>query len=147
MATYKLTRADRFAVRRVVLALVLVLVAAPVGAYEDLEATAIEPQFPQQQSAGDLLRTCASSRLTASGRERRRYCAGFVSGVEEAVRLLGMGRAKDMRLGTPDDVTAATLADAFMRYGASHDNQLAEPAAGVVLYALAEAYPCVDGGP
>ena len=51
----------------------------------------MEPQFPQQQSAGDLLRACASSRLTSTGRERRRYCAGFVSGVEEAVRMLGSG--------------------------------------------------------
>ena len=142
MSSYRCTRVDR-AIRRALIALPLALVVATAQAHE---AEATEPQFPQQQSAGDLLRACASSRLTASGRERRRYCAGFVSGVEEAVRLLGMGQAAGLRLCTPDDVTAATLADAFVRYGASHDSQLAEPAAGVVLYALAEAYPCVDGG-
>jgi hypothetical protein len=129
----------RAAVRPALFALALLLVAAPAQAHE---ATATEPEFPQQQSAGDLLRACASSRLTAAGRERRRYCAGFVSGVEEAVRLLGLGKAAGLRLCTPADVTAATLADAFVRYGASHETQLAEPAAGVVLYALAEAYPC-----
>ena len=37
-----------------------------------------------------MLMACASSGLSRIGRERRRYCAGFVSGVEEAVRLLRM---------------------------------------------------------
>lgn len=132
----------RAAVRRALPVLALALAALAADAHEVPEATALEPEFPQQQSAGDLLRACASSRLTAAGRERRRYCAGFVSGVEEAVRLLGMGKAAGLRLCTPSNVTAATLADAFVRYGASHESRLDEPAAGIVLYALAEAYPC-----
>ena len=41
---------------------------------------------PQQLSARGLLKACASSAMTGPGRERRRYCDGFVSGVEEAIR-------------------------------------------------------------
>ncbi|MEJ2323004.1 MAG: Rap1a/Tai family immunity protein [Gammaproteobacteria bacterium] len=104
----------------------------------------MEPQFPQQQTARDLLRACASSRLTATGRERRRYCAGFVSGVEEAIRLLNLSGRSRFRLCTPEDVTAWALADAFVRYGASHEGELDDPAASVVHHALTLAYPCGD---
>ena len=130
--------------RRVMVASALLLAAAPVSA--DEPPRPMEPQFPQQQSARDLLTACASSRMTSTGRERRRYCSGFVSGVEEAVRLLGSGQAAGVSLCTPADVTATALADAFLRYGASHEGELDEPAAGVVLYALAAAYPCPGGG-
>lgn len=104
----------------------------------------MEPQFPQQQSAGDLLRACASSRLTSTGRERRRYCAGFVSGVEEAIRLLGPSGQSGPRICTPPDVTASALAEAFVKYGATHKGELDDPAAAVVQHALASAYPCND---
>lgn len=137
---------ERAAFRLAAPALVLVLFAWPAQAHEEPAATAMEPQFPQRQSAAELLRACASSRLTAAGRERLRYCAGFISGVEEAVRLLGLGRAADVSLCTPNDVTASQLADAFVRYGARHGGQLEDPAAGVVVYALAEAYPCAEAG-
>jgi hypothetical protein len=102
----------------------------------------IESQFPQQQSAGDLLRYCAASRLTGTGRERRRYCAGFVSGVEEAMRLLQSSGLSSRRVCSPSNVTAATLADVYVKYGANHKGELKDPAAEVVLYALEEAYPC-----
>ena len=108
--------------------------------YIDAQEQGMEPQFPQQQSAGDLLRACASSRLTSTGRERRRYCAGFVSGVEEAVRLLGSGEQRG--ICTPPDVTASALAEAFVNYGATHEGELRDPAAAVVQHALATAYPC-----
>jgi len=102
----------------------------------------MEPQFPQQQSAGYLLNACASSRLTSVGRERRRYCAGFVSGVEETMRHLNLSGKSELRLCTPGSVTASALADAFVKYGAGHEGELKAPAAEVVLHALAEAYPC-----
>ena len=108
------------------------------------EGEAMEPQFPQQQTARDLLRACASSRLTATGRERRRYCAGFVSGVEEAIRLLNLGGKSRFRLCTPDDISTTALADAFLSYGASHEAELDDPAASVVHHALTLAYPCGD---
>ena len=92
-------------------------------------------------TAGDLLRTCAASRLTATGRERRRYCAGFVSGVEEAIRLFNPGD-KALTVCTAPDITASALATAFVQYGASHEGELKDPAAAVVQHALAEAYHC-----
>jgi hypothetical protein len=106
------------------------------------EAEPMEPQFPQQQSARDLLMACASSRLTGTGRERRRYCAGFVSGVEEAERVLHPGGEVARTFCTPPDVSASALAAAFVRYGAEHDAELDRPAALVVLRALQQAYPC-----
>ena len=117
----------------------LLLASASLAAQEE---EIMELQFPQQQSAGDLLRACASSRLTSTGRERRRYCAGFVSGVEEAIRLLGPGGHKG--ICTPPDVTASALARAFVNYGATHEGELRDPAAAVVQDALASAYPCSE---
>ena len=118
--------------------LTLLMSASSLAAQEE----EMEPQFPQQQNAGDLLRACASSRLTSTGRERRRYCAGFVSGVEEAIRLLGPGGQKG--ICTPPDVTASALAKAFVKYGATHEGELRDPAAAVVQDALASAYPCSE---
>lgn len=130
------------ALRRALVALALLLAAAPAAAQEK----PMEPQFPQQQSARDLLVACASSRLTSTGRERRRYCAGFVSGVEEAERVLHPGGAAARQFCTPSNVSASALADAFVRYGAEHDDELGRPAAQVVLQALKQAYPCGESG-
>lgn len=127
--------------RGAVVALPLLLAATPTMAQE---AEPMEPQFPQQQSARDLLLTCASSRLTGTGRERRRYCAGFVSGVEEAERVLHPGGEVARSFCTPPDVSASDLATAFVRYGAEHDDELDRPAAQVVLRALQRSYPCED---
>ena len=120
------------------------LLLASAGSLAAQEEAMLELQFPQQQSAGDLLRACASSRLTSTGRERRRYCAGFVSGVEEAIRLLGPSGQSGMRICTPPDVTASALARAFVNYGATHEGELRDPAAAVVQDALASAYPCSE---
>lgn len=46
-----------------------------------------QPIFPQQLTARDLLTYCSSSSLTDLGRMRQRYCWGFISGVEETIRL------------------------------------------------------------
>ena len=105
-------------------------------------------EFPQQQNAGDMLLACASSRLSRIGRERRRYCAGFVSGVEEAVRLLHRGEphigSANTRICTPEDISAGELADVFVSYGANHEGELPDPAALVVLHALQSAFPCPE---
>ena len=105
-------------------------------------ANEAEPEFPQQQSAGDMLMACASSGLSRIGRERRRYCAGFVSGVEEAVRLLRMDDQTSVRICTPAGITASQLAEAYITYGATHKGELPDPAALVVLHALQATYPC-----
>jgi hypothetical protein len=125
----------------IVSATTLLITLAPlVGAHTQEDE--MEPQFPQKQNAGDLLRTCASSRLTATGRVRSRYCAGFVSGVEEAVRLLQKDGKIERKVCTPPDITAAALADAYVKYGVSHKGELPDTAVEVVLHALADAYPC-----
>ena len=130
---------DRVSIRVGGVALVLALAATAASAQEYRK---MEPQFPQQQTAGELLRACASSRLTGTGRERRRYCDGFVSGVEEAERVLHPGGESQRTFCTPARVTASDLAAAFVRYGAEHENELSEPAARVVLRSLEQAWPC-----
>lgn len=98
--------------------------------------------FPQQLSARDLLVHCASSSLTDRGRERQRYCAGFVSGVEEATRLLGTSAGPPVRLCIPDRATARQFREAFVRHAGRRGADLERPAALVVVEALREAYPC-----
>jgi hypothetical protein len=122
-------------------ATVLLMTLAPlVGAHTPEDV--LEPQFPQKQNAGDLLRACTASRLRGTGRVRSRYCAGFVSGVEEAVRLLQMHGKIEHRVCTPPDISASALADVYVKYGTSHKGELPDPAVEVVLHALADAYPC-----
>lgn len=98
--------------------------------------------YPQQMSAKDLLQTCAASKLTGVGRERRRYCYGFVSGVEEGARLLVGQSGLAPSVCAPAEITARSLADIFVHYAAGHGSDLSRPAAGVVLNALSAAYPC-----
>ena len=121
-------------------ATLLMTLAPLVGAHKQEDA--MEPQFPQKQNAGDLLRACAASPLSGTGRVRSRYCAGFVSGVEEAVRLLQLHGKIERRVCTPPDISASALADVYVKYGTSHKGELPDPAVEVVLHALADAYPC-----
>ena len=99
--------------------------------------------FPQQLSARELLVSCASSSLTDTGRQRRRYCAGFISGVEEAVRLVpGASPAGPAGFCVPPRTTSTQLRNAYIRYGGRPRTDLDRPAAMVVIEALQEAYPC-----
>ena len=83
------------------------------GALAEEPTPGDEPVFPQRLSARDLLYACNASALTGVGRERRRYCAGFISGVEEAARLLraGSGQGAYQRSCMPADVSSRRLAD------------------------------------
>ena len=125
--------------QNLILSLILL---SPMAVAEESQHEEMEPQFPQQQSAGEMLRACASSRLTSVGRERRRYCAGFVSGVEETLRLLHLTGKSDLRLCTPGKITASALADVYISYGARHKGELQDSAAAVVVHALESAFPC-----
>jgi len=100
--------------------------------------------FPQQLTAQELLYACASSSLTRVGRERKKFCAGFVSGVEEAIRLLHttQGPQGTAKVCAPANATAANFADAYIHH-ASKRTDLSSPAAAVVADALQSAYPCV----
>ena len=100
--------------------------------------------FLQQLSAVDLLNVCASSALTNKGRERRTYCAGFISGVEEATRLHAVNwkdGASDI-ICPPDNLTARTLAEVYIQYASGNRRSLGRPAAAVAFDALVDAFPC-----
>jgi len=70
-------------------------------------------EFPQQQTARDLLTACASSSISNLGRARRKYCAGFISGVEEAIRYKSQLLETENRICPITDITSQQLADAF----------------------------------
>lgn len=121
-------------------ALAASILACAVSAQD--QATDTLTYFPQQLSARDLLVHCASSSLTDRGRERRRYCSGFVSGVEEATRLLGTAAGPPVPLCIPARATARDFREAFIHYGGRRGADLDRPAALVAVEALREAYPC-----
>jgi hypothetical protein len=104
----------------------------------------LEDTFPQQLTARDLLQACASSYLTARGRGLRKYCSGFVSGVEESVRLLSHSGSVAPGVGScvPKGKTASHFVDVFVKFASGPAVDLQQPAARVVMAALAAAFPC-----
>ena len=56
-----------------------------------------EQYFPKKLTAHQLLNLCAASSLTSGGRNRKRFCTGFVSGVEETLRLLRIRSSTEVR--------------------------------------------------
>lgn len=101
-----------------------------------------EPVFPQQMSAKDLRVACASSALTQVGQKRRRYCTGFISGVEEGVRVLQLQHRTEPSICLPESVSGRDLTEVFLRHAAAEPSRLGQPAASVVIDALANSYPC-----
>jgi hypothetical protein len=122
--------------------LVFVVLLAPVLSVAQESPVAPEELYPQQMSAEELLVACNSGSLTNVGRQRRKYCAGFISGVEEALRILRTQHQLEASVCPPKNVTARALADAYRHYAAQHREQLDRPAAEEVLEALAHAFPC-----
>ncbi len=102
----------------------------------------IIPEFPQQQTARDLLTACASSTISNLGRARRKYCAGFVSGVEEAIRFKSQLLGAEIRICPASGITAQQFADAYLKYANTHLKELDKPAVEVVFNALKQAFPC-----
>lgn len=100
--------------------------------------------FPQQLTARELLTFCVSSSLTRRGMEQQRYCRGFVSGVEEALRLSASGPSVTAAAPfcVPPAEAARNIADAYVRYAGRRTTDLAKPAALIVVEALEDAYPC-----
>jgi len=125
----------------ILLAAALVVLPLPAIAQDN---TASETYFPQQLTARQLMQACASSSLTKTGRERRRYCHGFISGVEESVRLLRQKASLEgaFKLCAPDNKSSRDFADVYMRFAVRDDVDLGKAAALVVLEALGNAYPC-----
>lgn len=126
--------------------LAAMLIAVPLsGAAE--ENPAPDSYFPQQLTARELMQACASSTLTKSGREKRRYCHGFVSGVEEATRLVQqkVSMQNEFELCAPGDKSSRDFAEVYMRFAGRRGVDLNKAAASVVLDALRNAYPCQAG--
>jgi hypothetical protein len=100
--------------------------------------------FPQQLTARELLTHCVSSSLTRRGREQQRYCRGFVSGVEEALRLSAATSpgATPAPFCVPPGEAARNIAYAYVRYAGRHTTDLERPAALIVVEALKDAYAC-----
>jgi len=101
--------------------------------------------FPQQLTARDLLTYCSSSSLTDLGRKRQRYCWGFISGVEETIRLPlhASSQPVALKVCVPKGVSSRNLAKAYILYAGRRDTNLARPAAQMVVEALSNAYPCL----
>lgn len=105
--------------------------------------------LPMYLSAGELLNNCAASSLTSLGRERRRFCTGFVSGVEESMRLARQ-RGNDTGVDAvcpPPEVSARQLAETYVRYAGQNRQHLVRPAAELVAQSLRDAYPCKRANP
>lgn len=105
-----------------------------------------QPIFPQQLTAHDLLTYCASSSLTELGRQRQRYCWGFISGVEETIRLTphASGQPVALKICVPKGVSSRNLAKAYIQYAGRRDTNLARPAAQIAIEALSNAYSCLN---
>ena len=105
-----------------------------------------EEVFPQQMNARKLMTFCASSALTAKGRSQRRYCDGFVSGVEEGMRLHNFTHPAnsdvDIAFCVPAGKSSRALSEAFVRHATTQDVNLEQPAAAVVLEALQRRFSC-----
>lgn len=102
-----------------------------------------EDYFPEQMTARNLLKACASSSLTSIGRERQRYCHGFISGVEETERLLrGELSAAPPMICLPHGKSASFYAGIFRKHAARKDTDLNRPAVVVVMEALERQFRC-----
>lgn len=111
---------------------------------DDTDTT--QPIFPQQLTAHDLLTYCSSSSLTDLGRQRQRYCWGFISGVEESIRLTlhASGQPVALKICVPKGVSSRNLAKAYTQYAGRRDTNLARPAAQIVIEALSNSYSCLN---
>ena len=123
---------------------VLLFSLLPIMASAQVSETSEQMQFPQQLSASQLLEACASSLITPTGRERRRYCAGFISGVEEAVRVLQEQHKLQPSVCLPGRVSTKALSDVFIKYSANRRHKMNKPAAVTVLEALSYKWPCKE---
>ncbi len=99
--------------------------------------------FPQQMTAKALMTTCASSYMSSTGRQRQKYCSGFISGVEESIRLLGKQTIAP-KICLPKGKTSSQFTDIYMTYASRKTTDLSKPAALIVIEALQHAFPCPE---
>ena len=116
------------------------------AAIGDSDTETTQAIFPQQLTASDLFTYCSSSSMTDLGRTRQRYCWGFVSGVEESVRLLlhTSSQSATPNICVPKGVSSRSMGKAYSLYAARSGANLDRPAVQVVVEALSNTYPCPD---
>ena len=101
-----------------------------------------ETWLPQKLTARDLLYACAASSLTSQGRERQRYCRGFISGVEETLRYYGSDESGRVAFCFPAGMSARNYGDIFIRYASRKGLDNSRPAVAVVREAFEDAFSC-----
>jgi hypothetical protein len=127
---------------RTTVLVLLAIMAYPLNAMEPDQTE--DSYFPQRLSASELLHSCTSSSLTDLGRRKQRYCQGFISGVEEGVRLYGnqSGEARSAGFCVPAGTTSKQLAKAYIKYASRNQSDLNRPASLIVVEALQSEFPC-----
>ena len=127
---------------RTLFLVILCLIAAPILSAEESDAS--DTVFPQKLTAGELRLYCAASAMSATGLQRRRYCDGFLSGVEESVRVLGLisSREAPLSLCVPANVSARQLRAVFVKNSAAIKPPKDKPAAMFAIEVLEKSFPC-----
>ncbi len=111
--------------------------------FSNIASAEKDSYFPQQMTAQKLLTTCSSSYMTQTGRQRQRYCSGFISGVEESTRLQEKA-AIIHKICLPKGKTSSQYRSVYMKYASKKTTDLTKPAALVVREALQDAFPCSE---
>ena len=127
---------------RIPVAVMLAAISCSLHAAEDSNEE--DAYFPQTLTANELLMACSASSLTETGRKRKSYCKGFISGVEEGVRMFGYksGTIPAPGFCVKPGSTSSQLAKAYIKYTSDKRPDLGRPASLVVIEALKSEYPC-----
>jgi len=127
---------------RMLFVVLLWLLAAPVVSAQGSDES--DNVFPQKMTANELLVACASSAMSATGRQRQRYCEGFLSGIEEGIRVLSLmpGQEANPSLCVPADVSARQIRSDFVKNSATMKLSKDKPAARFVIKVLEKSFPC-----
>ncbi len=119
--------------------LLILLLLSPVTLWgQDMSSNIVAPA---RQTADYLFKACTASALTPSGRHRRQYCAGYLAGVKETLRVVTPSEAD---FCPTREVTTRALSSIYTRHMASHTESTGQPAAAVAAAALREAFPCAS---
>jgi len=121
---------------------ILALLSVPPAVAETTAES--ETYLPHRLTGNDLLTACSSSTLTHRGRRKTSYCHGFVSGVEEGIRLWGSNYSTEFSqpFCVPPGTTSREMARAYVKYASGKNRNLGKPAVLVTIAALKNSYPC-----
>ena len=119
--------------------LVILLLLWPLALWG--QETSPESVAPARQTGDYLLRTCTASALTPTGRLRRQYCAGYLAGVEETLRVV---TTPEGGFCPPAEVSTRELSGVYTRYVAANPDSTRRPAAATAAQALRQAFPCAS---